>query len=151
MEDMMKHQTLDTLRQSAAVLPLDGVPALSRRERLERWAIALETHGGKVRPFSRTEYLPQSARTALRGDDTPVTVAFADPLLRAEGLAGDTYGDALTFFALSEREAHHLLCDCHYGGSMTAANVAARLRATANKVTARELWERAKAAIASRF
>jgi hypothetical protein len=51
-------------------------------------------------------------------------------------------GDATAFFDLTKRQAHHLLCDCHYNGTMTAAGVAARVRSIANQVTLREFWDR---------
>jgi len=117
---------------------------MSRRERLERWATDLERYDGRLKPLMRIEYLPEQERRMLRGDDTPLAVAYKDPVLREEGLASDRLGDAMTFFELTEHEAHHLLCDCHYYGSMTGTSVAARARATANKVTVRELWDRAR-------
>ena len=77
----------------------------------------------------------------LRGDETPITVAFADPVLREEGLAGDTIGDALAFFKLSHGQTHRLLCDCHYHGQMTGPGVATRLRGIAKGGLLRRLWE----------
>jgi hypothetical protein len=34
----------------------------------------------------------------------------------------------MAFFELSGRDAHRLLCDCHYNGAMTGAGLAQRLR-----------------------
>jgi len=137
----MKHESLVEIRRKAGVVSLgESVQPLSRRERLERWAAVLERHGGQVQPFFRIEdYSPQERRR-LRGDETPLTVAFADPVLREEGLRGDSLGDAMTFFKLTHGQTHRLLCDCHYHGQMTAAGVAARVRSIAKGGLVQRLW-----------
>lgn len=147
----MEHKTLDEMKRVAQVIPLGTAPRkMSRRERLERWATILERYEGRrLRPLMRVEFLPEQERMLLRGDDTPLTVAYQDPILRDEGLAGDRFGDALKFFDLTEREAHYLLCDCHYYGTMTPAGVAARVRSMAQRVTFRELWDNVRGAAMS--
>jgi len=67
----------------------------------------------------------------VRADDSPLSVAFADQRLRAEGLAGDTVGDATAFFSINEMELHNILCFCHYGETMSAKMAATRVRAAA--------------------
>lgn len=146
----MEHKPLDDIMRVARAVPADTPDPhrpLTRRERLERWADVLDAHEGPVRPLMHIEYLTEEERMRLRGESTPLTVAFNDPVLRQEGLTSDRYGDALTFFQVTEYEAHHLLCDCHYGGTMTAQSVASRVRATAERTTVRERWERATTAI----
>ena len=101
---------------------------MSRRERLERWANVLDRNPGKLNALTRIEYLPSSERPFARADNSPLEVAFKDPVLREEGLAGDRLGDTMAFFELSDRQAHRLFCDCHYYGSMTGAGLAQRLR-----------------------
>jgi hypothetical protein len=81
-----------------------------------------------------TEFGFRRARRAKRADDSPLTVAFQDPALRAEGLRGDRVGDALDFFELSEGDVHHLVCFCHYGQPVSAGAVAARVRVMARRV-----------------
>ncbi len=56
-------------------------------------------------------------------------------------LAGDSLGDIMDFFGLSEGAAHRLLCDCHYCGTMSGESVAMRARFTANGPNARGLWD----------
>jgi hypothetical protein len=139
----MEHRTLDEIKPLAEVIPFRATPSkMSRRERLERWATVLERYEGRLGPLIRIEYLPERERALLRGTDTPLTVAYKDPILREEGLMSDRLGDATAFFDLTKRQAHHLLCDCHYNGTMTAAGVAARVRSIANHVTLREFWDR---------
>jgi hypothetical protein len=77
------------------------------------------------------EYALPTDRAGLRADDSPLSVAFADPRLRADGLAGDTVGDVIAFFGVSELELHNILCFCHYGETMSAETAAARVRTMA--------------------
>jgi hypothetical protein len=137
----MLHQGLDELRLKADIVPVEPErQALSRLERLERWATVLEQHRGPLMPFIRIEDYSWPERMNLRGDDTPVALAFGDPILRADGLAGDTLGDARSYFELSNGRLHRLLCDCHYRGSMTGPKVAAHLRAAAKGGIFQRLW-----------
>ncbi len=141
----MEHRTLDEIRPVAQVIPFGAASSkMSRRQRLERWATVLERYEGRLTPLIRIEYLPERERAPLRGDATPLAVAYRDTVLREEGLTSDRLGDAMAFFDLTERQAHHLLCDCHYYGTMTAAGAAARVRSIASQVTLRELWDRAR-------
>lgn len=133
----MKYQSLDKVRAAAEILPnwLSPRP-MSRSERLERWAAALEREGGReLNTLFQIEYMPRAKRRALRADDSLLSVAFNDPYLRAEGLAGDTVGDVLTFFRMGESELHDIACYCHRGPKMSAQFAAARIRAYAARPT----------------
>jgi hypothetical protein len=144
LEEIMKHATLDEIKPLAEVIPFPATSSkMSRRERLERWATVLERYQGSLRPLLRIEYLPEWEYALARGTDSPLTVAYQDSILREEGLTSDHLSDAMSFFDLTKRQAHYLLCDCHYYyGSMTAADVAAGVRSTANRVTFGEFWRR---------
>lgn len=130
----MQHQDLDRIRGVKSLDPMFGSTAaprtkLSRSERLGRWADLLDAQAGRpLRALEDVEYVSPAIRRDLRKEDSPLAVAFADEVLRADGLKGDRLGDAMSYFGLSERQAHWLLCDCHYGGRMTASEVAARVR-----------------------
>ena len=129
----MEHKTREEIRDVADILPssLQTRP-LSKLERLELWVEALEREGGRLlRTLFEIEYALPADRAGLRADDSPLSVAFADPRLRADGLAGDTVGDAIAFFGVSELELHNILCFCHYGETMSAETAAARVRAMA--------------------
>ena len=133
----MKHQNVDKLGQRAVVLPgwIKGRP-LSKTERLERWAEALGREGDRqLNTLFEIEHMPRAKRKALRADNSLLSVAYQDPCLRAEGLAGDTVGDVLAFFRISERQLHDLACYCHHGPSMSARSAAARVRALATRPT----------------
>ena len=129
----MKHQTLEQIRAVATVH--DGLrpTGMSRRERLERWATLLEQHGRTLRSLYETEFAPIGRRRAMRADESPLTVAFNDPMLRAEGLRGDTYGDAMDFFDLSDSEMHRITCYCHCGDTISARVVSGRVRMVARQ------------------
>jgi len=129
----MEHKTRDEIREVANILQSGPQPRpLSKRERLELWAEALEREGGRrLRTLYQIEYAPPAERALGRADDSPLSVAFNNPKLRAAGLSGDTIGDATAFFGINESELHNILCFCHYGETMSAEVAAARVRAAA--------------------
>jgi len=128
----MEHKPVETLRGVAEVREFkEGF--LSRRERLERWAELLERQPKRrLRSLGEIEFTPEEKRPELRSDESPITVAFEDPILRADGLKGDRLGDAMEYFDLSERSAHRLLCSCMNGWSMEASVTARKVRRIAN-------------------
>jgi hypothetical protein len=127
----MRHIPLeDILNQAAA---LEASPILSRRERLNRWAEVLGRNSRRLlQPLKFIEFYAPAERGKLRAEQSPIALAYADPVLRAAGLAGDTLGDAQRFFGLTDQEAHFLLCDCHWKGRMTGGAAASRVKAVAN-------------------
>jgi hypothetical protein len=122
----MEHRTSDQLRGLADVIfPQE----LSKKERLERWALALEKRKGtRLSTLRETEYTPVNERSALRQENSPLTVAFEDPVLRSAGLTSDRFGDVAGFFGLSHWQLHEVVCSCHFGETVAAEAVAARLR-----------------------
>ncbi len=126
----MKHQTLEQLQIVADVDQGYLRQAMSRSERLERWAELLERNPD--RPLStlhETEYRPASARAAMRGDGSPISIAFEDPVLRTAGLENDSYGEAKRFFELTDWQLHEIICYCHFGATVNAATAARHIRA----------------------
>ena len=128
----MKLKTLEELKRVAEVRPPLTRDRMSKRQRLERWAEVLERAPQRyLRSLFETEYMWPRRRYALREDNSPLTVAFRDPVLRAEGLQSDRYGDVLKFFELSNGELHDIVCYCHHGATMSPKAVARRVRAAA--------------------
>jgi hypothetical protein len=120
-------KTRDEIHGFAEVIHPDR---LSRIERLERWAAALERRkGAPLRTLHETEFAPRAERLMMRQDNSPLTVAFEDPILRSAGLRDDTFGEAARFFKLSDWELHSILCYCHFGEEVSAGDTAARVRA----------------------
>ncbi|WP_181703476.1 hypothetical protein [Chthonobacter albigriseus] len=136
----MRHEIFPDVVPTKAHAVAEPLTALTRRDRLRRWATVLEAHTGPVRALQRIEYLTPDERRALRDEASPLAVAFADPVLRAAGLRSDSLGDAVGFFELTDEQAHHLLCDCHYHGAMTPNGVSARIRAIADRRSLGDLW-----------
>jgi len=127
----MKQVSLDQLRGMARVTAVPGNRS-DKRTRLHRWADLLESIGSeRLTAIPFVEFYTERERGPLRADNTPMARALADPAFRAEGLAGDTFGDACAFFGISEHQAHELLCDCKYHGGMTGRAVAERVRTLA--------------------
>lgn len=126
----MEHKTLEQIRDVADILPeRQRTRPPSKRQRLERWADVLEREGARrLKTLHQIEYVPPGDREALRADDSPLTVAFNDPHLRADGLAGDTVGDAAAFFGMSPMQLHAILCTCYHGATIAADTAAERIR-----------------------
>lgn len=128
----MEYRTFDQLRRVADVHASER-RSMSRRERLERWAELLEREPSRrLRSLGEIEFKTKQERQVMRSDNSPLTVAFHDPILRAEGLASDRLGDAVSFFELTEGQAHRLLCSCMNGWSMQAGTTARRVHRIAN-------------------
>jgi len=125
----MEHKTLAELERAAEAIPIP----LTRSERLERWAAALAKLGGaRLNSLLRTEYVAPEALAQVRADNSPLSVAAEDPVLRVAGLKNDTFGESMRFFELSEHELHRIVCYCHYGETMSAEEAAHRVRAMAS-------------------
>jgi hypothetical protein len=121
----MEYKTVEQLERVAEIHPI-----VSKTEKLRHWADLLERQPERsLSTFFETEYESPAERAALRRDDSAVSVAFEDPLLRAAGLKDDTYGEAKRFFEVSDWELHRIVCYCHYGTTMSARAAASAVRA----------------------
>lgn len=139
----MKKIPLDRL---AAVAAVTALPT-TRSQRLRRWRDLLLREGDRpLRPLLHLEFRDPDDRAQCRAENSPLDVAFADPVLRAAGLMGDTVGHAEAFFGLSPRQTHYLLCDCHYLGAMGAGRVARRIDVLAQRNPLTKAWLFLKAA-----
>ena len=108
---------------------------LTRRQRLERWAQALERLGtAPLRTLRETEHRSRHELQSMRENNSPLTIAFEEPVLRSAGLRDDTFGEAARFFDLSDWDLHHIICYCHYGATARARDVAARVRAVQSRI-----------------
>ncbi len=146
----MRRQSLKQVQKTANVYHrLPQLDLSSQRGRLERWNELLRQEPIRLlTTFTNTEYLSPEVRDRLRCDDSPVSVAFADPLLREAGLAGDSYGDAKRFFSLSDRQLHRIVCYCHHGAQTYAAGVACQVRAAYPRMSGPGVLRRVWSAVA---
>ena len=143
----MKHENPNLMQKDAEVLVQ---PALGRRERIARWATLLEAHDGPLAALRQIEFMSPEMRRAYRDPASPLTVAYKDPILRDDGLSGDTLGDVMDYFEMTHDDTHRLLCDCHYHGTMTGTGLAARLRHFSTRRESGSIWERAQTILSGR-
>ena len=124
----MEHKPLVELQAVADIGFIEFAPTMTRASRLQRWIWLLEgTPERKLRSLHEIEFLSRAQRRQCRTDNSPLTVAFADPILRSAGLKSDRIGDCVDFFELSDRQMHHAFCSCHVGMSLTGSQAAQRL------------------------
>jgi len=103
-------------------------PAAIRRSRLNHFADIMENYSGPLLLMSRIELATKAQRARMRLPNSPLAVAYADPTFKALGLADDRFGTGRVFLGLTPREAHELVCDCHYFGPINGHMVAHRAR-----------------------
>ena len=97
--------------------------------------MALERLGDcPLQTLRETEHERYYERMRMREDGSPLSVAFEEPVLRSAGLKDDTFGEAARFFSLSDWELHNVLCYCHFGSTVSAREVASRVRAIQQQV-----------------
>lgn len=143
----MEHKTLEQLAAVSAVTPVQAQP-LTRRQRLERWATALEegdyhTHYADdpttyLKNWDKVHFGHVSMigvhgagwRHQWIGWRTAFGYAALDPALQADGLTGRYVGDVVAYFGLSKKWVHRNLCYCVASGSVPALVRAIRAEAT---------------------
>jgi hypothetical protein len=125
----MKHHALSQLQSVAEVDQDYPRQVMTRNERLERWVELLEQNPDRrLSTLNQTEYQAARERAVMRSDDSPITVAFQDPVLRAAGLENDSYGEAKQFFELTDHQLHRVICYCHFGATVSAGTAAYHIR-----------------------
>jgi hypothetical protein len=98
---------------------------MTRTQRLDRWAQLLEREPYRtLTALQGTEHRPPLERDMMRADGSPISVAFNDAILRQEGLADDTYGEAKRFFELKDNQLREIVCYGHVGLAMQATRAA---------------------------
>jgi hypothetical protein len=138
----MEYKTIGQLAGEAdvSIEPVLATKPMTKRERLERWAMLLDREPDRqLSSVEEVEYGTTSEQQAKRADNSALSVAFADPVLRAHGLTSDRVGTATDFFELSHWEIHQLVCSCHYGRTMLAGTAAMRVRAMARRAEPRTM------------
>jgi hypothetical protein len=133
LEAIMKYQSISELQSASEVRSALPQP-MTRDERIKRWAMLLEANPDRqIHTLSEIETKHGRQRDVLRADNSALTVAFEDPVLRSEGLKSDTFADAITFFGLWECDAHYVLCSCLNGQTMAARTAASKVRGLAGQ------------------
>ena len=89
----MEHKTLSDLGHVADFVPELPSARLTRRERLEQWVDALEREPERqLSTLHEIEHKSCNERRASRVDNSPLTVAFENPALRAMVLRATNSG-----------------------------------------------------------
>lgn len=128
----MKYQTRNQLQTVGDVHADMQRAAMTPGERLARWAELLEQMPDQsLGTIREVEFQPTSIRDALRSENSPITVAFHDDVLHADGLKADTYGEAKRFFELTDRQLHRIVCSCYSGETVRAETAARHVREAA--------------------
>ena len=144
----MKHVTAEELQNVALIHPDQSRPPMTRSERLERWAELLQKHAERrLSSLEGTEFQPRQARDEMHSFNSPISIAANDPILRAEGLTGDTYGEARRFFELTDRQLHEIVCYCHAGDAMSGHRAERWVRAAITKPPQSGRWGRLRSAL----
>jgi hypothetical protein len=142
----MQHRTLEQLRRSAAIehIATQHAEPMPQRQRLERWAYLLRQRPNRrLHSLPGTEFVPPERRNRMRHSNSPISVAFADPLLRAAGMRDDSYGEAKRFFGISDAQLHNIVCFCRSGEFISAAFAGYGVRAAIVTSAPPNLVERA--------
>jgi uncharacterized protein len=130
----MEHKPLIELQAIADVRFSETQTLMTREQRLARWIGLLEADPEReLRSLHEIEHLSASDRRACRSDESPLSVAYHDRILRLSGLKSDRVGDCTDFFGLTDDQMHHAFCSCHTGVKLTGAEAAARLRAVVDR------------------
>ena len=125
----MQHQSIKELQIVAEAGLSEVFLPMTRAQRLERWAELLEREPRRIlAALPGTEHMSPENRELARCVKSPISVAFADPHLRLQGMQSDTYGEAKRFFELSDRLLHNIVCYCHVGATMQAGRAARCVR-----------------------
>lgn len=126
----MKHHYLNEVCRRADIQG-EGISVgkLSRGQKLARWEKILRDQGDRrLSTLEGTEFARPDRQAAMRAEQSPLSVAYKDPVLRSAGLANDTYGEAKRFFELTDRQLHHVVCHCHCGARISARLAADRVQ-----------------------
>ena len=124
----MERKTVSQLKRIAEI----HGPQMSKQQRLMRWADLLDRQADRIlMSLIEVEYVPPQERAEVRVSNSALSVAFEDPVLRAEGLKSDKFGDAVKCFELSEEDVHRVVCYCHHGRQIDAGTVAGVVRSLA--------------------
>ncbi|MBM0207494.1 hypothetical protein JNW90_34335 [Micromonospora sp. STR1s_5] len=122
----MRFATQADLAGAAELHRVDAGPP--RTARLVRWAELLRRIPDlDIHSLGEIEFVPEQSRDGLRREGSALSLAFADPVFRSQGLLSDTYGEGVRFFDLSDREAHWLLCSCSNGLTAKASYLARKV------------------------
>jgi hypothetical protein len=111
--------------------PAPTPAAMTKKEKLLRWAELVRDHQANLSLYSNLEYTSERQRRMMMVDDiSAFAVAVKDPEFAAQGLSyQSSIHDVLNFFEMDVHEAHVFSCDC--GGHIDNKEQARRIKGLA--------------------
>lgn len=102
-----------------------SVPARLRRwaDVIDAWAKTRKAHVVRLPARHGLEYAPVEMLPDIRWPGSPMELAYNDPILRADGLGGDSMKHSMDYFEVTQMDLHGFACDCH---SQNRADIAAK-------------------------
>lgn len=114
--------------------PRAGRGVLDKQQRLHRWIELLERNPGKMwRLLPPTWCLMPEEQDTMSTAGTALEIAYRDPVLRLDGLAGPSLADAMAFFELSAPDADRILAKSRHSEERSAHDTILRIRNIADK------------------
>ena|SRR5688572_1292145 len=106
----MQHKTLEDLQRVAAIYPDQTRPAMTRSQRLERWAELLEREPGRrLGALHGTEYQPSDTRDTMRSILDWLDVFLAVSKMLAASERSDCSKSYAARSSLADRARAHLI------------------------------------------
>lgn len=143
MNQMLTTGAIDALMSLLPTAKPKVVPAaMTRREKLQRWADIVRSHTGVLSLFHLLEHRAASDLAQIGGPSSAFHLAGADPVLQDQGIKADITGrifgtsttsaaEVMRFFEVSQAQLHEFSCDC--GGNVSATQMADRIEGIARK------------------
>jgi hypothetical protein len=101
------------------------VVTMTRLQKFQRWIEVLRQRGEeRIANLRRLEYRDAATTAVYREENSILTVAANDPVLKDAGLKNDTVGEAKRFFELQDYELHSMSCNCIYEDTSTGTQAA---------------------------
>lgn len=108
--------------------------ALDKRQRLRRWTELLGRNPRQMlRLLPPTWCLMPGEHETLITAGTALEIAYRDPVLRLDGLAGPSLADAMAFFELSAQDADRILAKSRHSEERSAYDTILRIQNIADK------------------
>ena len=108
--------------------------ALDKRQRLRRWTELLGRNPRQMlRLLPPTWCLKPGEQQTVKTAGSALEIAFRDPVLRLDGLAGPSLADAMAFFELSADDADRILAKSRHSEERSAHDTIVRIENIADK------------------
>ncbi|TFI59796.1 hypothetical protein E2493_02875 [Sphingomonas parva] len=133
--------TMNPFHRRRAAATVEPPPvSTTRQERLLRWAEVLDCDPDRICALVPLMGASAVERATMMVENSPLSIAHADSILRIWGLRSERVQDAIAFFELSEMDAARIFGLKRTVRSRTARDVAHRVRNVADKRSERMIF-----------